>query len=525
MLYKNLSIFYKIVGISIIGFFIFGIFIFQKNVIIEQNSKDINKIQNKIYPSLRISEENLNKVKEISHIYKDVIATNEQEWIEDVYVIQKEILKNLKILNNLGIKDTTRIKVELDNYIKSTNTFINNFSETNLYTDQNQDLLEVSMSNYKQVEHTMKRLNNDIYDLLNDTLENTNNQLEKFLSSASVSFMVSFIIVFIVVTLLAYKISHDIKNVANSLHKMNTNETGFDIELTSNTNDEVGFLIKEFNNTILFLKNIYKNIENLNRQFKESVKVALYIQSSIIPNDISFIRCFDDFFIYYKPKDTISGDIYLIRELNKDEYVLLIIDCTGHGVSGALITILVKSIERELLGMQTGSMSISTSKILHLFNKRIKEILNQNTKDSMTLSDVGFDGGVLYINKKDKLGMYSGANSNIFISQSGNIKTLKTDRHSIGYKKSDVEYQFSEYYIDLSLEQTIYLTTDGFIDQLGGQKGFPFAKKKFIKLIEENHKKPLRKQKDIFEEEVNKYQSDYDQTDDRTVIALKFNGN
>jgi serine phosphatase RsbU (regulator of sigma subunit) len=267
----------------------------------------------------------------------------------------------------------------------------------------------------------------------------------------------------------------------------------------------------------------------INRNLQDSIGVASLIQSSILPNNKIFDELFDEYFVYYQPKDVVSGDIYLVRKISQYESLVMLIDCTGHGVSGAFITMLVRAIEKDLLDlMHYGKTSIdihhkiSTAEVLSIFNERIKELLRQNNKESVTKSDFGFDGGVLYVNKKTNIATYSGANMPLFIVQNDKLKMLKPDRHSIGYKKSDINYKFNEYYIDLTNKQTVYLTTDGYIDQLGGEKGFPFARKRFMKIVENNYHKPLDAQKEIFIDEINAYQKDYENVDDRTLIALRF---
>jgi serine phosphatase RsbU (regulator of sigma subunit) len=270
-----------------------------------------------------------------------------------------------------------------------------------------------------------------------------------------------------------------------------------------------------------------RELNEVNTYLKESINVASIIQSSILPSDDFFEENFYDYFIYYEPKDIVSGDIYLMRNIADKEFIIMVVDCTGHGVSGAFLTMFVKAIAKDLLHfidkeINDSKNKISTSHILSIFNRQIKELLKQQDKSSQTYSDFGCDGTVLYINRKENIAKYSGANSPMYIAKNGKVEVIKANKHSIGYKKSDSDYIFDEKIIDLSQEQTIYITTDGFIDQLGGDKGFSFAKKKFIKLIENNSHKSLKEQKNIFIDTISKYQANYENTDDRTVVALKF---
>jgi serine phosphatase RsbU (regulator of sigma subunit) len=272
-----------------------------------------------------------------------------------------------------------------------------------------------------------------------------------------------------------------------------------------------------------------KEILDINQKLHDSINVASVIQNSILPDKAIFKKCFDDYFIYYEPKDIVSGDIYLIKEISEYEQLIILVDCTGHGVSGAFITMLVKAIEKDLINHihQKSSViditdKISTSSILSIFNQTIKDTLKQHSNDSMTNSDFGLDGCAVYINRKHNFAKYSGANMPLYIIQNENIRMLKADKVSIGYKKTLMEQTFREYYIDLLNKPTIYMTTDGIIDQLGGHKGFPLGRKKFMSYIYQNHKKSFENQKMLIEEFIQEYQKDYENVDDRTVIALKF---
>jgi serine phosphatase RsbU (regulator of sigma subunit) len=344
------------------------------------------------------------------------------------------------------------------------------------------------------------------------------------------------------------KLSNAIEQLQQGVQDISKNEDK-PINLNIKTSDELEYLANSFvnmQNTIISrnktLKDLNKNLEDIvytrtqellsvNKKLSDSIKVASYIQKSILPEKETLAHFFDDFFIYYKPKDIVSGDIYLFERLSKDELLIFNIDCTGHGVSGAFVTMLVKAIQKDILKIHDknhmlfmeNAEYIDTSKILNLLNFQLKSTLNQQNINSSTISDVGLDGCVLYINKKSKLGILSSANSNIFtVDNNGIIKEIKSDKYSIGYKKSQLDFEFSNHFIDFTNTNTIYLTTDGFLDQLGGAKGFPFAKRRFKELIDENLYFDLKTQKEKFKHKIEEYQGENENTDDRSIVALRF---
>jgi len=269
-------------------------------------------------------------------------------------------------------------------------------------------------------------------------------------------------------------------------------------------------------------KELQREIEATHKHTRESIEYASLIQRALIPDNTAFRNYFSEYFAIWQPKDTIGGDIYLFEELrDSDECLLMVIDCTGHGVPGAFVTMLVKAIERQIVGKinTDPNIDVSPAWILSYFNRKMKTLLKQHTKDS--ISNAGFDGGLIYYNKKEKLLKFSGAETALFYMQEDELKTIKGNRHSIGYKTSDIDYEFTDHIIETNEDMQFYCTTDGYIDQNGGEKGFPFAKKKFKKLIEEYHQENMANQEEIFLKELENYQGEEERNDDVTLIGFK----
>lgn len=260
-------------------------------------------------------------------------------------------------------------------------------------------------------------------------------------------------------------------------------------------------------------------IEQAHTQTQDSIEYAALIQGALIPEHSLFHSHFKDFFAIWQPKDTVSGDIYFLEELNEGEVILMLIDCTGHGIPGAFVTMLVKAIEVQLLANIQQEKSISPAKILSYFNHQIKYILKQNHQDS--ISDAGFDGAIIHYHKKQKLIKFSGANMPLFIQQNNELTLIKGDRQSIGYKKSDPHFNFTEHNIDVSNTTQLYLSTDGFFDQTGGDKGFSYGKQRFNQFLEKNSHETFADQQELLLYELQKHQKGSERNDDITVIGLK----
>jgi len=198
----------------------------------------------------------------------------------------------------------------------------------------------------------------------------------------------------------------------------------------------------------------------------------------------------------------------------------MVIDCTGHGVPGAFVTMLVKAIERQIIGnIIASNEEVSPSKILTYFNQTMKKILKQETVDS--ISNAGFDGGIFYYNKKENYIKYAGAETPLFYVQDNKLNIIKGNRHSVGYKKCDPNYAYDEHRIDIDKETTFYISTDGYFDQNGGEKGFPYSKKRFKNFLENNMKTSLADQEELLLYNMQQYMGDEEKNDDITVIGLK----
>jgi len=285
-------------------------------------------------------------------------------------------------------------------------------------------------------------------------------------------------------------------------------------ELSKNLEKRVLEQTKELNLHVIELKKAHK-------QTKDSIEYASLIQSAIMPDNLLFKEAFKDYFIIWQPKDVVGGDIYLFERLRgEDEFLLMVIDCTGHGVAGAFVTMLVKAIEKQIVAkIDYDNEPVSPAKILSIFNKTMKQLLKQESKDS--ISDAGFDGGVIYYNKREKIVKFAGSKMELFYVKNGELVSIKGDRHSIGYKRSDPNYAFKEHTIVVDSKIKFYATTDGYIDQNGGKKGFSFGKRRFKEIIKDNHFKSMFEQKEIFLQTLNSYQKDEERNDDITVVGFE----
>jgi serine phosphatase RsbU (regulator of sigma subunit) len=305
-------------------------------------------------------------------------------------------------------------------------------------------------------------------------------------------------------------------------------ETNYEIVLTRHEQDEFQELYHGFNQMMREIKerdttlaHAKAEIEAIHKSTQESIEYASLIQHALVPSDETMNSYFDEFFAIWQPRDVIGGDIYLFEGLrNEDEALLMVIDCTGHGVPGAFVTMLVKAIEREVIAkIVSSNEAVSPAKILAYFNKTIKNTLKQNSMDAV--SNAGFDGGVVYYNRSKNEIIFAGAQTELFYIQEGEIKMIKGDKLSIGYKKSNPDYAFNNHNLSVEKGMKFYLTTDGYFDQTGGDKGFMFGKRRFKTLILELQDLSFDEQKRELEKRFSAYRGENETKDDVTVVGFK----
>lgn len=313
----------------------------------------------------------------------------------------------------------------------------------------------------------------------------------------------------------------------NQIHKVkfkiNNEFKIFSVTAGNLTNDESSNIKSAVFTDITELENIKNDIEAMNRLMKESIEYASLIQKSIIPLNKDIHGFFENHFVIWEPKDIVGGDIYLFERINDYEALLLVIDCTGHGVAGAFLTMLIKAVERQIItNIITKKEKINTSNILKEFIDSMKFLLRQNSIDRDI--NVGFDGAVMHINKKDNLIKFSSCEVPMFyVDHNMHVNKIKPDRNTIITKSKDNSYKFQERIIPIVGNMKFYITTDGFIDQNGGTKSFPLGKKKFVDIIEKSKFLKVSEQENVFLSELKLYQGNENRNDDITLICLEIN--
>ena len=257
------------------------------------------------------------------------------------------------------------------------------------------------------------------------------------------------------------------------------------------------------------------------KKLTDSIHYAQRIQKAVIPPLESLKESFENFFVFYRPRDIVSGDFYWF---SRKDHMLVIAaaDCTGHGVPGAFMSMLGVAFLNEIvnkIAINPHINPLSSDLILNELRDKIIESLHQTgnpdePKDGMDIALCIFD----FENRKLQ---YSGANNPLVIIRNGEILKHKADKMPISYHQKRDE-PFTKTVIDLKDEDQVYLFSDGFIDQFGGPKGLKFMARKFENLLLEMHEKPFEKKNEILGQTIDEWKGDHAQLDDMLVIGLEF---
>ena len=263
-------------------------------------------------------------------------------------------------------------------------------------------------------------------------------------------------------------------------------------------------------------KLIELEIQSKNKKITESINYAQRIQGAILPNTKIINKVFPESFIFYKAKDVVSGDFPWFLQRGEDIYIAAV-DCTGHGVPGALISLIGYFLLNDIVRSRK---IVEPGEILDLLDEGVTETLRQDSGESKAKD--GMDIALCRINLKENQLQYAGAHRPLYYMEKGAMNEVKGDKFPIGGGIYKNQTNFTTTTIQLTKGDSVFFCSDGFPDQFGGTDNRKFGPKRTRELIEENHKKPVAEVGQILSEEWEAWKGDYRQTDDVLMIGIKF---
>ncbi|BDX37858.1 hypothetical protein CYCD_12130 [Tenuifilaceae bacterium CYCD] len=317
-----------------------------------------------------------------------------------------------------------------------------------------------------------------------------------------------------------------IKNIKVNKEKME-GDISFDSKLGSVIMHIVA--IPEFNEneleTILFVghditeaKRIEMEIQDKNRKITESINYAQRIQTSILPNNRIIRQYLPKSFIYYHPRDVVSGDFPWF--FLKDDYIYIAaVDCTGHGVPGALLSFIGYFTLNNVVDHDS---SYTAGEILDRLHFGVRKTLKQDRPDADARD--GMDIAFCKINPKKKELHYSGAHRPLFLVRKGELLEYKGNRKAIGGipHPKKAEENFENYVIEIQSGDRIYFFSDGIVDQVGGEDKRKYGPQRVRDIILNNQKLSMPDLSEVFSKDFEQFKGELKQVDDILLIGIEF---
>ncbi len=312
---------------------------------------------------------------------------------------------------------------------------------------------------------------------------------------------------------LVYKTMSDFPSAITCYEKLHDVSVGIhkkelEVKISNLSND----LLKEKEAEIERIKNVelkaaYDTIEIKNKEILDSINYAKRIQFVLLANEELLKNNLSDHYVFFKPKDIVSGDFYWATKKG-DDFYLAICDSTGHGVPGAFMSLLNMSFLNEAINEK------NISKPNEVFNHIRKRLISH-----MDGGRDGMDAILVCLNSKNKTLTYSAANNAPIIIRDNKIVELDFDKMPVG--KGETHEEFKEYTITLQSGDNLYLYTDGYADQFGGPKGKKFKYKQLNNILLSVAQKSMKDQSGILEQTFTDWKGKLEQVDDVCIIGVK----
>lgn len=260
-------------------------------------------------------------------------------------------------------------------------------------------------------------------------------------------------------------------------------------------------------------------IEEKNRDITDSIQYARRIQEAILPPENEWVEALPDAFVLYKPRDIVSGDFYWLLRTDGLTYVAAV-DCTGHGVPGAFMSVMGNSLLHEIIG-QSGARD--PGEILTRLDKRVQQTLRQvaGTPGSSSASKDGMEVALLCFDTRRSELAFAGANRPLFYVRDGQMHEVEPDKVPIGYHSYTEIERFTTTRIAWQRGDIFYAFSDGYGDQFGGERGRKFMVKNLKDLLLKHHADPMSRQRDLLGQTIETWRGGRPQIDDILVMGIR----
>ncbi|HXP52001.1 MAG TPA: SpoIIE family protein phosphatase [Bacteroidia bacterium] len=269
-------------------------------------------------------------------------------------------------------------------------------------------------------------------------------------------------------------------------------------------------------------------IEQKNKDLIDSINYARNIQQAILPSMSSMMQAFPEMFVLYTPKDIVSGDFYWYNSGNAAKTsdfategthldAFAVVDCTGHGVPGAFMSLVGYTLLNQTISMPGVN---SPAQVLSYMSSGLLTTLNKK-QEEIAIND-GMDMSVCVYNRQTMKLRYAGANHVMYHIRNSTITSYNGDKQAIGLQSVDTYKPYTNHEIQMEKGDVIYMFSDGFEDQFGGEKGKKYKSSRFREFLQSIHANEMPKQKILLEKEFSEWKGKHEQLDDVLVIGIRF---
>ncbi len=273
-------------------------------------------------------------------------------------------------------------------------------------------------------------------------------------------------------------------------------------------------LLREKEQAYAFIELQKVELELRDKNITDSLVYAQRIQEALLPSESYFRKHFTDSFILFKPKNIVSGDFYWIGEKG-DKIFIVAADCTGHGVPGALMSMIGLDIVEKTINEDNIEIP---SRILAVMNKGLEKTFSREKNIGTIIRD-GMDIGLCVIDRIRKKVQYAGAFFPLYLIRNGSLVEILADKIIIGMNPDGLPY--TDHEIDLVEDDMFYIFSDGYVDQFGGTENKKFMYRRFRYLLLTIHNFPVIDQKTILEDNIKTWMGTNEQVDDIMVIGFR----
>ncbi len=307
----------------------------------------------------------------------------------------------------------------------------------------------------------------------------------------------------------------------------------FKVDFNIKANNEIGDLTSSFQTMTVGIERLVAKYRDLNKDLEDkvakrteelteknykitsSINYAKRIQQAVLPPKAEVTSQLPDAMVLFKPRDIVSGDFYWFAQIGAQpaKTVLAAVDCTGHGVPGAFMSMVGNAYLNQIIRLQG---ILSPEKILDELHLHIRKDLKQQE----THNRDGMDLALVVIDHEGKKIEFAGAKNPLVYIQEGTLHEIKGDKFPVGGYAHAKEQSFAKHVIDTSKPTTFYVYSDGYQDQFGGPKGRKFMSRRLKNLLLEIHPLPMKEQKQVLENHLQEWMGEQNQVDDILVIGV-----